>query len=139
MEAGMRRIVYLHGFASSPNSSKARHFRDRLEQAGFMVEVPDLAAGHFERLTISGQLRVLEQAAGTGPIDLVGSSMGGYLATLYAARQSAVERLVLLAPAFRFNSLWPEWLGAPEMERWRRENSLRVFHYGDGRMRSVGF
>src|SRR4051794_10513845 len=135
----MRRTVYLHGFASGPNSSKARHFRDRLERAGFTVDVPDLAAGHFEQLTISGQLRVLEQAAGTGPLDLAGSSMGGYLATLYAARHSAVERLVLLAPAFRLNSRWPEWLGAEEMDRWRREDSLPVFHYGEGRMRSLGY
>src|SRR5437764_5917323 len=101
-----RRIVYLHGFASGPTSSKARHFRDRLKDAGFTVDVPDLAAGDFEHLTISGQLRVLEQAAGTGKLHLIGSSMGGYLAALYAARHSAVERLVLLAPAFRFNSRW---------------------------------
>src|SRR5690242_18860196 len=111
----MKPIVYLHGFASGPNSSKARHFRDRLQRAGFTVAVPDLAGGDFEHLTISGQLRVLEQGAGSGPVDLIGSSMGGYLAALYAARHSAVERVILLAPAFRFNARWRERLGAAEM------------------------
>jgi len=50
----MNRILYLHGFASGPSSSKARYFRGRLEAAGAHVEVPDLAAGDFEHLTLSG-------------------------------------------------------------------------------------
>jgi uncharacterized protein len=135
----MRRIVYLHGFASGPSSSKAQHFRERLEAAGATVEVPDLASGDFENLTITGQLAVLEACAGTGPVNLVGSSMGGYLAGLYAARHPEVERLVLLAPAFGFNRRWPERLGAAQMERWQREDSLVVHHYGEGRMRSLRY
>ncbi len=47
----MIRILYLHGFASGPFSTKARYFRDLLERAGARVDVPDLAAGDFENLT----------------------------------------------------------------------------------------
>ena len=135
----MRGVIYLHGFASGPTSSKARHFRERLERAGAPVDVPDLAAGDFENLTITGQLALLERSAGESPVNLVGSSMGGYLAALFAARHAEVGRLVLLAPAFRFGSRWPERLGAAQMERWRREDALPVFHYGEGQIRSVRY
>jgi uncharacterized protein len=131
------RVLYLHGFASGPNSSKARHFQARLEAAGFRVDIPDLAAGDFEHLTITGQLAVIEKAAGKDPVNLIGSSMGGYLAALYAARRPNIERVVLLAPAFGLLRRWPEWLGIAEMERWRRENSLNVFHYGEGHTKSL--
>src|SRR6516164_8365186 len=98
----MQRIVYLHGFASGPSSSKARYFRQRLETEGFSVSIPDLSDGNFEGLTLSSQLRVIGSAAGSGGMALIGSSMGGYLAALYAARHADVERIVLLAPAFGF-------------------------------------
>lgn len=133
----MTPIVYLHGFASGPASTKARRFRDALEAAGAHVHVPDLAAGDFENLTLSSQLAILERTAGDGPVRLVGSSMGGYLAALHAARRPGVERLVLLAPAFRLHRRWVERLGPAEIDRWRRDDSLEVFHYGDGRMRTL--
>ncbi len=129
----MKRIVYLHGFASSPSSTKARYFRRLLEEAGATVETPDLAAGDFERLTISGQLRVVERAAGSGPVSLMGSSMGGYLAALYAARHPEVERLVLLAPAFRFARRWEEHLATEAIEQWRQTGTMKFFHFGEGR------
>ena len=37
------RIVYLHGFASSPASKKAAFFRDRFREVGVEIEIPDLA------------------------------------------------------------------------------------------------
>lgn len=135
----MTPVVYLHGFASSPASSKARHFRDRLERAGARVAIPDLNGGDFERLTITAQLDLLAGAAGPGPVSLIGSSMGGWLAGLYAAAHPEVERLVLLAPAFGFNRRWPERLGSAEMERWRRDGALAICHYGENRIRTVGY
>jgi uncharacterized protein len=133
----MTPVVYLHGFASSPASSKARRFHALLESAGVPLTIPDLARGDFEHLTITAQLDVIAQAAGPGPVSLMGSSMGGWLAALYAARHPEVERLVLLAPAFGFNRRWPERLGRAEMDRWHRNDSLAVFHYGDNRVRRI--
>ena len=135
----MTRILYLHGFASGPSSSKARHFQARLEAAGSHVEIPDLAAGDFEHLTITGQLAVLDRAARNEPVALVGSSMGGYLASLYAARHPEVTRLVLLAPAFRFAERWRERVGDAGLEVWRRTGSVEVYHYADHRMRRLAF
>jgi pimeloyl-ACP methyl ester carboxylesterase len=135
----MTKIVYLHGFASGPSSRKARHFRDALERAGATVEVPDLAAGDFERLTITAQLAAVERAAAGGQVSLIGSSMGGYLAALYAARHPETLRVALLAPAFAFARRWAEYLGDARIAEWRREGSMNVFHYGEGRDRRLGF
>jgi uncharacterized protein len=123
------RVVYLHGFASSPESRKAHFFCEQLRQLGFVVDVPDLAEGDFERLTISAQLRVIERTSGHNPMILIGSSLGGYLAALYAARHPEVDRLVLLAPAFDFHKLWMAQLGPERLAAWRESGTIRVFHY----------
>ena len=127
------RVVYLHGFASSPESRKAHFFSEKLRQLGFVVDVPDLAEGDFERLTISGQLRVIEHALGHDPTILIGSSLGGYLAALYAGRHPEIERVVLLAPAFDFHRLWMDQLGPEQVAAWRETGTIRVFHYAAGR------
>jgi pimeloyl-ACP methyl ester carboxylesterase len=135
----MTRIVYLHGFASGPQSSKAGYFRALLEGAGIRVDVPDLAAGDFEHLTITGQLAVIDRVAGGNPVDLIGSSLGGYLAALYAARHSQVRRVVLMAPAFGFAQRWPERLGPAQVLAWRSGGSIDVYHHAERRNRKLGY
>jgi len=134
----MTRILYLHGLASSPSSAKARHFRQRLEDVGALVDIPDLAAGDFEHLTITGQLAIVERAAAGDPISLIGSSLGGYLAALYAARHPEAVRAVLLAPAFGFARRWAESLGPVRVGEWRRTGAMHVYHYGEGRDSRLG-
>ena len=123
-------LIYLHGFASGPQSSKAQFFRRRFEEIGVTMQIPDLAEGNFERLTLGGQLRVIEKLAAGDDVRLMGSSMGGYLAALYAARRPEVRRIVLLAPAFGFARRWPLRLGDPAVAEWRRTGWLPVYHYG---------
>ena len=135
----MSRIIYLHGFASSPGSKKARFFEQRFAELGIGLEIPDLAEGDFARLTLSGQLKVIERASRGEPVIVMGSSMGGYLAALYAARHAEVEQLVLLAPAFCFLKRWTESLGPAAMEKWRNTGFLDVFHYGEGRPAPLGY
>jgi uncharacterized protein len=135
----MMRIVYLHGFASGPESSKARYFRTLLENAGACVAIPALDNGDFEHITITGQLAVIERAVAGERVALIGSSLGGYLAALYAERYPQVQRLVLLAPAFAFARRWPDRLGPGEVERWRRTGTIEVFHYADNRNRKLGY
>jgi pimeloyl-ACP methyl ester carboxylesterase len=135
----MTPVLYLHGFASSPSSKKAQYFRHRMETAGFRVTVPDLAEGDFRHLTLTRQLQVMEAVAGGGPVSLIGSSMGGYLAALYAARHTEVERVVLLAPAFGFARRWTDYLTAEQIERWRATGSMEVFHYGEGKMMPLDY
>jgi len=135
----MTRIVYLHGFASGPGSKKARYFAQRLAECGATLEVPDLAAGDFENLTVTRQLKVVERVCANQPVHLMGSSLGGYLAALYAARHPEVEKLVLLAPAFSFVTRWPESLGEERFEQWKNSGFLTVPHYGEGKERQVSF
>ena len=135
-------VVYLHGFASGPSSKKARFFGERFAARNIRFTVPDLASGDFSHLTLSGQLRVIKAAAAAaaGPVCLMGSSMGGYLAALHAAAHPGeVEKLVLLAPAFDFAARWRERLSPAEFAAWERTGALSVFHYSEGRSAEVGF
>ena len=134
------RFIYLHGFASSPRSRKAQAFREALEARGISIEIPDLANGDFEHLTISAQLQLVEGLVGGQECRLAGSSMGGYLAALYAARHpESVNRVALLAPAFGFAARWRAMQGVEAMERWRSSGWLDVYHYGDKAQRRVHY
>jgi uncharacterized protein len=136
----LTRVVYLHGFASGPSSTKARFFREKIEERGAKVDVPDLAEGNFRGLTITSQLRVIEQVCGAGPVSLMGSSLGGYLAALYAGlHPEGVDRVVLLAPGFGFPTRWPERMGAERMQDWKRTGWTPVFHYATGREEPLGY
>src|SRR5262249_25771607 len=136
----MKRVVYLHGFASSPQSSKAQYFKRKLLQEGYRVEIPRLDEGRFESLTITGQLAVVDQTVGEEPTILFGSSLGGYLAALYAVRHpQTVTALVLLAPAFQFPRRWRERYTAEELIRWKQTGVTPVFHYGENRELNLGY
>ena len=133
------RIVYLHGFASSPQSGKAQFFAGKFAALGVPFTAPQLDEGNFEGLTITGQLRVVENAVGGEPVVLMGSSLGGYIAALYAARSVQVDRLVLLAPAFQFPTRWRARYSAEELELWRRRGTIPFFHYGFKEERGLGY
>lgn len=134
-----RRLIYLHGFASSPSSKKARYFRDRFLSRGLHLEVPDLVEGDFQGTTLTRQLAVIERLAAGKPVSLLGSSLGGYLAALYAARHPEVERVMLMAPAFCFAQRWADRLGDRAMAGWRETGLLTVHHYGLQGAASIGY
>lgn len=134
-----RALLYLHGFASGPTSNKVRFFRDRFRECRLDLNVPDLAEGDFEHLTITGQLRVIERAAAGRNVTLIGSSLGGYLAALYASEHPEIERLVLLAPAFHFADRWAARVGAAGMAEWARTGKLDVFHYAENRSMQLDY
>jgi len=126
-------IVYLHGFASSARSTKALYLGDRLRERGLAMRCPDFNEPDFSTLTIT---RMLERLAGEcaesggGKATLIGSSLGGALAILAAARwPDLVERLVLLAPAVMFAKPGHHLLSTERIEEWRRKGELPFFHY----------
>lgn len=126
----MTRTAYLHGFASGPGSTKARFFEARLAERGQALDVPDLAPD-FTNMTIGSMLAIVDTILDTGPTVLFGSSLGGYLAALAAARRpDRVPALVLMAPAFDFVLRWERSVGAKAMAGWRRRGIAPVYHYG---------
>ena len=116
----IRHVVYLHGIPSSPDSSKAQRFKRELEARGVSFSCPDFNEPAFETLTTT---RMLHQtmaaiaAAPAGPVALIGSSLGAFVAVLAVARTGSggvsadsereavarkVDRIILLAPALDF-------------------------------------
>jgi pimeloyl-ACP methyl ester carboxylesterase len=135
-------LLYLHGFASGPSSHKARVLSARFAALGIPMAVPDLTPGEdgFERSSPSSMRAVAEAAlrAGEPPHAIVGSSLGGYLAALVASRDPSVERLFLMAPAFRLFERWGARLSPAELARWRAEG-LETMHFASGRPRRIGW
>ena len=75
-------FIYLHGFASSPESTKAVYLRDRFAELQINLTIPDLNQGDFSHLTISRQLEQVaaELPPPPTPVTLIGSSLGGLTA-----------------------------------------------------------
>ena len=139
-------FLYLHGFASSPASSKAALFRRRLAARGMALRCPDLNEPDFSTLTTS---RMITQVASTvaslppGPVVLIGSSLGGFV-TLHVAeaapdRAHPIGHLVLLAPALDFGRRPVADLGPDGMARWRREGWWETTHHASGERRRVHY
>lgn len=100
-------LLYLHGFNSSPLSSKARITFDYCESLGIAncIAVPELP--HIPALAIAQMSEIIE--AQTLPVVLMGSSLGGYYATYLAERYGL--KAVLINPAVNPAQLWHEHLG----------------------------
>ena len=140
-------ILYLHGFASGPGSVKGRMLAERFAAGGVPFELADLTPGEdgFERSTPLTMLaEAMRLVRAHRPRVLMGSSLGGYLSALLASRVAgdpglaSVERLVLLAPAFRLFERWRARL-TPEAERAWRERGLEVHHFASNRTRRLGW
>jgi uncharacterized protein len=139
-------VYYLHGFASSAQSSKASFFGARLAERGITLRVPDFNEPDFSTLTISRMVEQVVQSMNevrgprTGPTALIGSSLGAFVAIQVALRRpSSVSRLVLLAPALDIGGNRLRDLGDRGIDEWRRTNTLNVFHHGDGKTLPLRF
>ncbi len=130
----MPQYLYLHGFASGPQSQKAQAFKRRFQQIGIPLIIPDLNQGDFSTLTLSRQIQQVSELveANPGPTVLIGSSLGGLTAAWVAQQpqvQNYITKLVLLAPAFQFLDQWLTRLGKAQIEAWRTQGTMPVYHY----------
>jgi pimeloyl-ACP methyl ester carboxylesterase len=143
-------ILYLHGFASSAHSSKARFLATRLAPFGLTLHSPDFNEPDFETLTVTRMIDQVDAAIAAqppGPVVLIGSSLGAFVAWHAAARAAngvtvgthPIDRLILLAPALDFGGNRMRDLGAEGLARWKATDRLEVFHYAYNEPRIVRY
>ena len=141
-------VVYLHGFASSAQSSKAQYFGRRYAELGITVHTPDFNVPDFETLTVSrmiAQVETVVRDLSPGPVVLMGSSMGAFVAWHAAPRlrehlpSHPVTHLVLLAPAVTFGVDREADFGPGVVDAWERDGVREFFHYAYGEARSVNY
>ena len=88
-------MLYIHGFNSSPLSSKAQQLREWLVAQGREAEWVAPALPHDPAQAIALLSHVIETAP--TPPKLIGSSLGGFYATYLVSRYQL--KAVLLNPA----------------------------------------
>lgn len=133
--------IYLHGFASSPQSAKAQFLSDRFHQLGVNLIIPDLNQPDFWHLTLSRQIEQVAQLLpdDSAPVRLIGSSFGGLTAVWLAERYPQIQQLVLLAPAFQFLNHWLPKIGHTQLRQWQDVGEMAVYHYGEQQMRPLSY
>jgi pimeloyl-ACP methyl ester carboxylesterase len=123
------RFIYLHGFASSARSAKGVRLAHVFAERGADLATPDLNRPSFATLDHDAMLAAVdavaaESAPGTR-FGLIGSSLGGWLATRWAElNPGRVAAMVLLCPGFDMVNRWPRLIGADRIERWRERGAL---------------
>lgn len=135
-------FVWLSGFKSDMSGGKAQAVFAWAQETGHGALLFDYSGhgesgGRFEDGTISqwheDALAAID-AQTDGPLILVGSSMGGWMALLAAlARPERVKGLVLIAPAPDFTEklMWPEFTPQQQAEILKEGFLLRPSDYGE--------
>ncbi len=133
--------IYLHGWASSPDSSKAVFFQQQFAKYAISIQIPDLNQNDFYHLTITRQINQVAALFpdDNTPVTLIGSSLGGLTSLWLAEKYLQVERLILMAPALEFYPNCIEIWGKHNFERWQREGEINMMHYAWEREELVSF
>jgi pimeloyl-ACP methyl ester carboxylesterase len=125
------RFLYLHGFASGPQSSKGLAFGEHFARLGLAIDRLNLRLPSLEQLRLSAGIAAARAAIG-GARDravMIGSSLGGLTAALAATADPRVCALVLMAPAFQMVERWKARLGQAALGRWRETGWLDIDDY----------
>lgn len=88
-------IIYIHGFASSGMGSKAQAFREYFKSQSMAFFAPSLPT--IPKLAIQTLMEYIEACKNDKPIQLIGSSLGGFYAMYLAERYNL--KAVLINPA----------------------------------------
>ncbi|OLS14026.1 MAG: esterase [Promethearchaeota archaeon CR_4] len=128
-------VLYLHGFASGPDSTKAHFFQQHFNDLGIAMLVPDLIPkeGDFTRMLTSRlvkDLMTIIENCDFQDLVVMGSSFGGLLAIWLASiAPKRVQKLILLAPAIRWSREDVTNIFKTDLKVWQTRGKLPVFHY----------
>ncbi|UJR35032.1 hypothetical protein I4U23_027808 [Adineta vaga] len=131
-------FVFLHGFTQDSNvgggGQIAKYIASLFEVS---VEQPNLNQPSFNEFSVSNAIDVINRLYDekqNKQMNLIGASMGGYIAACYAERYpDRVKKLFLLCPAFGLVARWREFLTDDDLEKWKSSGSYsydgRQLHY----------
>jgi|SRR5262245_5453433 len=125
-------LIYIHGFNSSPASTKAQLIRRRLEAMGRGAEFLAPALPHSPAQAASLLDGVVKRHLGAA---LIGSSLGGYYATWLAEKYAL--RAALLNPAVRPCELLSAHLGVQQNLYTRERYEFTARHVEELRVLEV--
>lgn len=131
-------VLYAHGFASGPESSKGRAVAAHLAARGIDCTLLDLRVPDRDSLRLSAMIDTV-CAAVHEPVIGVGSSLGGLTMAHAAVREPRILKLLLLAPAFRVAERWRARLGEEEWARWQRDGTYPYDDHAGGPPLQVDF
>ncbi|MDY7228832.1 YqiA/YcfP family alpha/beta fold hydrolase [Hyalangium rubrum] len=135
------RWLYLHGFASGPESAKGVALAEHYARQGIHLERLNLRQPSLEHLRLSAMMRTVREAIG-GEREraiLFGSSLGGLTACRVAEEDARVCALVLLAPALRGMEQMRRSVGVEGMRRWEETGWVAIHDHAEKRMGRVDF
>jgi predicted esterase YcpF (UPF0227 family) len=103
------KILYLHGFNSSPESHKARMLHDYMQSKGMgnRIDIPKIPPVPAEAITMLQQHA--DSLLENYHLSLAGSSLGGFYATWLAEKYDCPA--VLINPAVKPHELLMKYLG----------------------------
>jgi len=123
-------VILCHGMDSNKESDKLVFLGRALAQRGLLTLRFDFAyvgesSGRFEDITYNGEVEDLSAAYAfirsrcDKKIGVLGSSMGGTVALLFAAREPTVAALVTIAAPFHPEAFPHRMLTPIQIQRWR--------------------
>jgi len=135
-------VILCHGMESNKDSDKLVLLSRALAQRGVMVLRFDFryvgeSSGKFEDITYSGEVEDLKaahalvQSRNPGKTAILGSSMGGTVALLFAAQQASLAALVTVAAPIHPERFPSRVLTPAQAEQWRTQGFT---HYNGQRI-----
>lgn len=117
--------LYLHGFASSPESTKAFYFFEQFQQIEIPLTVINFNEPDFNNLSLSRQIDQVSNIIDhndQSKFILIGSSFGGLTANWLANKYPQnIKALILLAPAFDFFHHLKNIITDQIIEQWEKQ------------------
>eukprot|EP01100_Stratorugosa_tubuloviscum_P002821 TRINITY_DN1668_c0_g1_i3.p1 TRINITY_DN1668_c0_g1~~TRINITY_DN1668_c0_g1_i3.p1 ORF type:complete len:119 (+),score=56.45 TRINITY_DN1668_c0_g1_i3:118-474(+) len=104
------RYAFFHGFGTTASRSTKAQLLSSWFRTNYSIELhlPNLNQPTFETFNVSSAIGYFDQLnqqiePNNAPWRIIGSSMGGLIAALWASKnEQAVDSLLLLCPAFVF-------------------------------------